>query len=82
MTRALRPENLCNAIEEVVKGCVKVVTLDEISLLPKTFDDGRVIRNNLRNGGFPDTTHTDKGDVRFSKNSLDHILDEIVPPEE
>ena len=46
------------------------------------FDDGRVIRDNLRNGSFPDATHTDKGDVQFSEDSVDHILDEDIPPEE
>ena len=82
VTRASCPEDLRDAIEEVVEGGVKIIALDKISLLPKTFDDGRVVRDNLGDGGFPDAAHTYEGDVRVSEESGDHILDEAIPPEE
>ena len=82
MACALRPKDLRDAIEEVIKGRVEVVTLDKISLLSKTVDDRWVARNNLRNGSFPNATHTNKGDVQFSEDGVDHFLDEVIPPEE
>ena len=80
MTRALRPEDLRDSVEEAIVGRIKVVTLDKIPLLSKTFDDGRIIRNCFRNGGFSDATRTNEGYVHSSENYADSFLDELIPP--